>query len=575
MFGLFVIGFFAGVIAGVSPCILPVLPVVLVGWSAPVAGAPDPVSTLRARRRRAVAVVLGLVLSFSLITAVGSVVLSSLGLPDNLLHDLGIAMLILFGLGLLFPQIERLLEKPFARLTRAAPTGTRSGFVLGLGLGLVFVPCAGPVLAAISVLGARHHASFYSVLLSFCFAVGAATPLLIVALAGDRLIERNRSVSARARQLRPVAGALLLVMAGAIAFNLTSVLQRTVPSYTESLQHWIEGNSFTTNQLHALQNGKNNGSLAACESQASANLLTSLGTCGTAPSFTGITAWLNTPGHRPLTMHDLRGHVVLVDFWTYSCINCQRTLPHVESWFARYHKYGLDVFGIESPEFAFEHVVSNVAAASQSLGVRYPVAVDNNLATWTAYQNSYWPAEYLVDASGTIRHVAYGEGSYSASESFIRTLLHEANPKLVLPPPTNVANETPKEPTNPETYLGTARSQFLENGTMTNGVTSTYQLPPDTTTGAYSLGGQWTPSPEGVTAGLGAQLVLNFQAQHVYLVLGGTGTVEEKLNGVVIGTIHVHGYPTLYPLLSTPRSTSGLLRLSFSPGVEAYDFTFG
>ena len=164
MFGLFVIGFFAGVIAGVSPCILPVLPVVLVGWSAPVAGAPDPVSTLRARRRRAVAVVLGLVLSFSLITAVGSVVLSSLGLPDNLLHDLGIAMLILFGLGLLFPQIERLLEKPFARLTRAAPTGTRSGFVLGLGLGLVFVPCAGPVLAAISVLGARHHASFYSVL---------------------------------------------------------------------------------------------------------------------------------------------------------------------------------------------------------------------------------------------------------------------------------------------------------------------------------------------------------------------------------------------------------------------------
>jgi cytochrome c biogenesis protein CcdA/thiol-disulfide isomerase/thioredoxin len=369
---------------------LPILPVIFVGWTAPVVDEEHP---LRARRRRAVAVVLGLVVSFGVITALGSVILSSLGLPQNFLRDLGIALLVLFGVGLLIPNVEHLLERPFARLTRAAPTGNKSGFVFGLGLGLVFVPCAGPVLSAVSTLGARHHASLFSVLLSFFFAVGAAIPLFAIALAGDRVIERNRNLSRTARRYRPVAGALLIVMALAIGFNAVSALQRWLPTYTQSLQHLIERNSYVTHQLHSLEYANSgNGSLSACVSAASQTTVNGLQSCGIAPEFTGITNWLNTPGDRPLTLAGLRGHVVLVDFWTYSCINCQRTLPHVEAWYAKYHRYGFDVIGVEAPEFAFEHLLSNIAGAAGSLGVRYPIAVDDNLGTWTAYQNNYtWP----------------------------------------------------------------------------------------------------------------------------------------------------------------------------------------
>ena len=572
MFGLLLIGFFAGVIAGVSPCILPILPVVLVGWSAPVAEGVDP---RRARQRRAVAVVSGLVVSFSIITALGSVILSSLGLPQDLLRNTGIALLVLFGVGLLWPGFERLLERPFTRLTRSAPTGAKSGFVLGLGLGFVFVPCAGPVLAAISVLGARHHASLYSVLLSFFFGAGAATPLFAIALAGDRVIERNRALSAKTRKLRPFAGALLILMAVAITFHVAATLQRDVPGYTQSLQRWIEGNNYTVSQLRSLQHQKNTGSLVDCENTAAAGTMNSLANCGVAPNFTGITAWLNTPGDRPLTLAGLKGKVVLVDFWTYSCINCQRTLPHVEAWYQRYQKDGLVVVGVEAPEFAFEHVVSNVAGADKRLGVVYPVAVDDNLDTWNAYANQYWPAEYLIDAKGVIRHVAYGEGSYTQDEGFIRTLLQQANPHVSLPPATNVPNLTPTEQTSPETYLGTERSQYMENDHMQNGVAATYKLISNVAQYYYALGGTWTPSAQAITAGSNAQLSINFRARDVYLVLGGTGTVTETLNGQPYRSFHVGGIPTLYTLVQGKDLQSGILTLSFTPKVAAYDFTFG
>ena len=176
--------------------------------------------------------------------------------------------------------------------------------------------------------------------------------------------------------------------------------------------------------------------------------------CGQAPAFTGITAWLNTPGDKPITLKSLRGKVVLVDFWTYSCINCQRSLPHVEAWYSRYHADGLDVIGVHSPEFAFEHVVSNVVSAAHQLGVHYPIAVDNNLATFNAYKNNYWPADYLIDASGQVRNIEDGEGNYGATEANIRTLLVAADPKVQLPPPTNVPDKTPVNQLTPESYLG-------------------------------------------------------------------------------------------------------------------------
>jgi cytochrome c biogenesis protein CcdA/thiol-disulfide isomerase/thioredoxin len=571
--GLLAIGFVAGIIAGISPCILPILPVVLVGWTDPVADEHHP---LRARRRRAAVVVLGLVVSFALITALGSAVLSSLGLPQNLLRDVGIVLLILFGLGLLIPNLGTWLERPFARFARTNATRTGSAFLFGLGLGTVFVPCAGPVLAAISVLGARHHASFYSVVLSFCFAAGSAVPLLAIALAGDRLIERNRRLATRARRLRPLGGALLIAMALVIALNLTNGLQTLLPGYTTTLQQHVEGNSFAFRELQSLKGTKtNDGSLTTCESYAASGYSQGLSKCGLAPNFTGITKWFNTSHDRPLSLEGLRGHVVLVDFWTYSCINCQRTLPHVEAWYQRYHDDGFDVIGVQAPEFAFEHVLSNIRDAIKSLGVLYPVAVDNNLDTWTAYNNEYWPAEYLVGANGVIRHVDYGEGNYAADEQLIRQLLKQANPGVTLPPPTNVPDLTPDVAMSPETYLGAERSQYLWGATPELGTSTLYHFPSSVPDGYYALSGRWRTESQQIVAQGHSQLTLNFQANDVYLVMNGTGTIKVSLNGVYQRTITVSGYPRLYTMLQQKPDAAGLLNLQFSPGLQAYDFTFG
>jgi cytochrome c biogenesis protein CcdA/thiol-disulfide isomerase/thioredoxin len=570
--GLLAIGFVAGIIAGISPCILPILPVVLVGWTDPVADEEHP---LRARRRRAVVVVLGLVVSFALITALGSAVLSALDLPQNLLRDVGIVLLVLFGLGLLIPNLGTLIERPFARFARTNATRTGSAFLFGLGLGTVFVPCAGPVLAAISVLGARHHASFYSVVLSFFFAAGSAVPLLAIALAGDRLIERNRRLSTRARRLRPLGGALLIAMALVIAFNWANGLQTFLPGYTSTLQQHIEGNSFAFKELQSLKGTKaNDGSLTKCEGYAASGYSQGLSTCGLAPNFTGITKWFNTPGDRALSLAGLRGHVVLVDFWTYSCINCQRTLPHVEAWYQRYHDDGFDVIGVQAPEFAFEHVLSNIRSAIKSLGVRYPVAVDNNLDTWTAYNNEYWPAEYLVGANGVIRHVDYGEGNYGADEDLIRQLLKQADPGVTLPPPTNVPNLTPTVEMSPETYLGFDRSQYLDNGEAQPG-DNDYTFPHAITAYSYALSGRWRTESQQIVALGDSQLTLNFQANDVYLVMNGTGTIKVSLNGAYQRTITVSGYPRLYTMVQRKSDSEALLNLQFSPGLEAYDFTFG
>lgn len=561
MLGLLGVGFVAGLVAGISPCILPVLPVVLV------AGATD--TEGRRPRRRPVAVIVGLVLSFSAVVLGGSALLSGLGLPQDFLRDAGVAVLGLFGLGLLVPQVGDLLERPFSRIRFRQPKGQGAGFVLGLGLGAVFVPCAGPVLAAISVVGAMRNVSAEAVFLTLFFAAGAAVPLLFVAMAGDGLVRRAAVLRRRAPAIRVAGGLVLLSMALVIGFNLTDGLQRSVPGYTSALQRDVEGTSFASRQLASVT-GEGGGSLSACKAG-----LPTLEECGAAPAFRDITAWLNTPGNRPLTLASLRGRVVLVDFWTYSCINCQRTLPHVEALNRLYGADGLTIVGVHTPEFAFEHVVSNVAASAEQLGVRYPIAVDDGYGTWNAYDNQYWPAEYLVDARGDVRHVSFGEGEYSRTEALIRTLLADARPGVHLPAPSDLPDKTPTEAMNPETYLGYDRLQYLVGATPVQDQAATYSFPPTLPPGGVGLSGEWTIGSEAATAGNGARLEIGIQAKDVHLVLGGTGTVTVTFDSGAPRTVTVSGVPGLYTLLSAPSVESGILDLSFTPGVKAYDFTFG
>jgi cytochrome c biogenesis protein CcdA/thiol-disulfide isomerase/thioredoxin len=563
----------AGLIAGISPCILPVLPVVFFAGVA----APDATEMPKGAWRRSVAIVLGLVLSFSLLVLIGSEILSGLHLPQNTLMWVGVGLLGLVGIGFVVPAVGELLERPFARMIGRQPSSSSGGFVIGLALGLVFVPCAGPVLAAITVLGATRDVHFETVLVTLAFAIGAVVPLLFIALAGGGLVHRVQSVRQRAPLYRKIGGVVLLAMAIGIATNSFDFLQRDVPGYTSTLQKNIEGSTSIRKQLNALKGGQGthgvSGSLVACPSSSPG-----LVTCGLAPNFTDVTTWLNTPQDKPLTMKGLRGKVVLVDFWTYSCINCQRSLPHVEAWYKRYAPYGLEIVGVHTPEFAFEHVISNIKAQAKSLGVKYPIAVDNNYGTWNAYDNEYWPAEYLIDAQGVVRHVDFGEGNYALTETLIRKLLVAANPGLKLPPPTSVPNLTPMVETSPESYIGYKYGlEYMDIGSApAENVATEFHFPSGLPSTAWALSGRWNLHSEEATSVKDSKLEINYIAQNVYLVIGGTGTVTVSAgNGTAPKTIQISGVPRLYTLLHAKSSTTGTMVLKFTPGVQAFDFTFG
>jgi len=563
MFTLVVVGLLGGLITSLSPCILPVLPIVL---AAGMTG-----STEEGRQvRRPLLVIAGLVASFSLATLFGSLVLSSLGLPQDSLRDAGIAVLLLVGLGMVIPKLGDLLERPFIRLQRRAVRPGSQGLGLGLALGLVFVPCAGPVLAAIAVVGATHRVGLGAFILTLFFAIGIALPLLAFALAGEQASRRLGIFRRRMREVRLGGGVLMIGIALAIAFNLTDGLQRLVPGYTTSLQNKIENSASAKKQLHKLTTTTKGVPmmLTTCQEGAS-----NLRNCGAAPDFTGIGTWLNTPGGKPLSLASLKGHVVLLDFWTYSCINCQRAMPHVEAWYREYHGAGFDVVGVHTPEFAFEHVTSNVKAAARSLGVKYPIAIDNDYDTWNAYSNQYWPAEYLIDANGNIRHIVFGEGDYSSTENLIRQLLTAAHPATHLGKDSGVADTTPTEPQTPESYVGYEQEQNAAQQLVQNQLVN-YQLPASIEADTFALGGNWKDGAQQATAGNGAKIEISYQGKVIYLVLGGQGNVTVTVDGRS-HTLPVSGVPRLYTLNQTSASERHLLTLSATPGIQAYDFTFG
>jgi cytochrome c biogenesis protein CcdA/thiol-disulfide isomerase/thioredoxin len=576
MFLLAVVGVLAGIITSLSPCVLPVLPVVLTAGVArrDTGQAADESFGSGARSKRSwrpYGVVAGLVLSFSVSTLFGSLILSALHLPQDLLRNVGIAVLTIIGLSLLWPRLGDLLERPFARLPMRQVDPNSNGIVLGLGLGLLFVPCAGPVLATIAVVGASHQVSAAALVLTASFGIGVGLPLLVLARAGEAITQRTGVLRRHARRMRAVGGVVMILIAAAIGLNLTDSLQRNVPGYTTLLQNILT--SPATSQLHNLAGGGSGttGSAPSCDPDA-----TELQDCGPAPELTGITGWLNTPGNTPLTLAELRGKVVLVDFWTYSCINCQRTLPHLEAWDRAYRDAGLVIIGVHTPEFAFEHVPANVSAQAQTLGVQYPIAIDNNYGTWNAYANQYWPADYLIDPTGAVRHITFGEGGYADTENLIRQLLTTRQPAPTLRAATEVADTTPTQDLTPETYLGYQYAPLHVSGTApTPQAPPSYRFPAALDPDTFALDGTWTADPEALTAGPAAQLELSCEADKVFLVLGGKGSVTVQVNGKPTSAVNVSGPPTLYPLVTGAGDQRMTIQLAMSPGVQAYDFTFG
>ncbi|MCH1883438.1 cytochrome c biogenesis protein DipZ [Agrococcus sp. ARC_14] len=596
---LALIGLLGGFITGISPCIIPVLPVILFsggmqsargekpadasaeaeeGGAGGVATATrtqaPPVRTIS--RWRPYLVIAGIVVSFTLMTLAGSLVLSLLGLPQDVLRWAGIIVLTLIGIGLIVPRIQHLLEKPFERLpflqNASQKSGKLQGFPLGLALGAVYVPCAGPVLAAITVAGSTGQIGPDTVVLTVSFAIGAALPLLFFALAGRGLAERIAAFRKRQGVIRIVSGALMILLALGLVFDLPARLQRLVPDYTSAIQGAIAGNEEVQEAISigGLEN-EENADLDLCDPGA-----TELQECGTAPSIRGIESWFNTPGNEPIDLESLRGQVVLIDFWAYSCINCQRSTPHMNAWHDAYADAGLQVIGVHSPEYAFEKEPQNVVDGAAALGIEYPVAIDNSLSTWTNYRNAYWPARYLIDAEGTVRNVHFGEGQYAEGEQMLRELLEQANPGVELPAVTETADDTPvNADITPESYLGTTKVQNFGGEERYSTQTEAFSYPAEQPQDSFALDGAWQLETQFVTPREDAASIrLEYRGQEVRMVLAGSGTVVADVDGERV-ELEVSGTPRSYRLLLADASQQGTIEVTVPAGVEAYSFTFG
>ena len=540
------VAFVAGIVTALSPCVLPVLPIVLAGGAT-------------GGSRRPFAVVAGLVVSFTVFSLTAATLLTALGLPDDLLRNLAIAVVVVVGLGLLWPRLGDLLGRPFYALARRPPSDTGGGFVLGLSLGLLFTPCAGPVIAAVATVAATQDLTLSAFAITLAYGLGAGLVLLGFALAARRGLSLP-GARAHAPAIRRALGAAVLAVAVLMVLGVDKKLQTRVPEYTRSLQG-LEESAAAQGELEDLV-----GSPGLADEQ-------QLDDFGVAPEFRAIEEWINS---EPLTMAGLRGKVVLLDFWTYSCINCLRTLPHLTAWDDAYRDDGLVIVGVHTPEFAFEREPDNVRRAVRDHGIDYPVALDPDFGTWEAWQNRYWPAKYFVDRRGHIRYAHFGEGDYEESERVIRQLLAEGQDGPLVSGA--IEDATPTGPQTPESYLGYGRIDRFVGSSIQPDREAAYTIPRFVPLHGLAYGGRWRVEEERIVAGEDARLRLHFKGGDVFLVLGTSGrpeTAEVTLDGERVGTVAVT-QDDIYTLARIPgENNEHVLDLRLSPGTEAYAFTFG
>jgi thiol-disulfide isomerase/thioredoxin len=483
---------------------------------------------------------------------------------------------------------------PVARLGERVPRGRgglAGGLLVGVALGLVWTPCAGPVFAAVAAVAATGDAGPRAAAVLVAYAVGAIIPLCLLAMGGRRILARLRGRPGAL--VRPALGLLMIgagvVVALGLDARITTAVTQGVPGYDRGLQA-LERTAAVTRELRGLQEGSQSGIPpylgAARGSPPSREDALGLPDAGPAPELAGITATFNTGG-RPVTLAGLRGRVVLVDFWTYSCVNCLRTIPELEGLSRRYSADGLTVLGVHTPEFAFEADAGNVGRAVRDLGITYPVVLDPRFATWNAFGNHYWPTTYLIDRRGHVRDLHVGEGDAARTERYVRRAL--AVPAGT--PRAGTGAEPPgrRERTG-ETFLGALRIQRLAPGQrLRPGASARYATPARLPADHMAFGGEWIVADEGAQAGPGATLDLSFRARGVYLVLDGNGRRRvgrvlldgrpprpgERGRDVGPGGRLVVGAPRLYRLLELPRQRQGRIRVALPPGTRAYSFTFG
>lgn len=524
----------------------------------------------------------GLVCSFSVATLIGSALLTALHLPQDAIRWTALVVLTAIGLGLIFPPLQQLIERPFAYLPQRQSRPGADGFGLGLTLGALYVPCAGPVLAAIVVAGGTSSIGPGALVLTATFAAGNALPLLAFALAGRRVAQRVAAFRRRQRAIQVAGGIAMIVLAVALVFNLPAMLQRAVPDYTTAMQNRLGANDLQRSL--SPRAAADPGRRAAAEPgrrhrrRGAVRLFRRVG--GAAAVRAGARAHRDhrvaqhpgrqtaRPGggarqgdpdrllgllvHQLPARHPARNRLVRP-------VSRQRIPGHRGA----------------HPEYAFERVPGNVASGAADLHIGYPIALDNDYATWNNYQNLYWPAEYLIDATGQVRHTKFGEGDYDGTERLIRELLAAAHPGARLPAPANTADTTPQSRLTPETYLGVGKAgNYGGTGDYRSG-TATLSYPATLGEDRFALRGRWTLDDQGATAaGDDCAVRLNYTAKDVYAVVGGTGTLTVTRDGTTT-TTPIGGAPTLHRIVADDSAHRDQLDMRVSPGLQVFSFTFG
>lgn len=564
---LILFSFIAGFITILSPCILPILPIVLSG-------------SLNGGHRRPIGIVVGFVLSFTLFTLFLSAIVKATGISPDLLRSFSVLIILFFGATLLLPNFQVLMEKVFTRLAGSVSgkvsqgSGFWGGVLLGLSLGLVWTPCVGPIIASVITLAATSSVNGSAILITFAYSIGTAIPMFAITYGGRTLLQKVPWLLRNTGNIQKAFGVLMILVAIGIFFNLDRKFQTIVldklPQYGAGLTK-IEDNQAVKDQLEKVR-----------EDKSGLDLSTNM--AATAPDFIAGGVWFNSP---PLTIKALQGKVVLIDFWTYTCINCIRTFPYLKSWYSKYEKNGFVIVGVHTPEFAFEKDSNNVRDAISDFEIKYPVMQDNDYATWSAYRNRYWPAHYLLDKNGKIRYTHFGEGEYDKTEEMIQKLLKEAGADIK----DKISNQTYEiESRTPETYLGYARMQGLASPENPSRDTkSTYTIPKTLASNSFAFGGNWTINEEMATGEEGSVIEYKFSAKNVYLVMNPIGSTAKAtifLDGkqissndggkdVIDGTTAVDSN-RLYELVKLQTPGEHTLRIKIVEGkVSAFAFTFG
>ncbi|WP_233843190.1 cytochrome c biogenesis protein DipZ [Dyella sp. 2HG41-7] len=571
---LLILAYFGGVLTILSPCILPVLPFVFARADRPFT-------------RNGLPMLIGMALTFALVASLAAVGGGWAIRANQYGRIVALAVLAVLGLTLMSERIADWISRPFVALgNKLAPHGDSendsvlSAAALGVATGLLWAPCAGPILGLLLTGAALNGANVQTTLLLLVYATGAATSLALALAIGGRVFALMKRSLGVGEWVRRGLGLLVLAGVAAIALGLDAGFLTRVSLISMS--------GIEQTLINAIR--------PAPAEQTTVKAGASLPVEGDFPSLDGATQWINSP---PLTAQSLRGKVVLVDFWTYSCINCIRALPYVRGWADKYKDHGLVVIGVHSPEFAFEKDPRNVADAIKNLHVDYPVALDDHYAIWKGFDNAYWPAHYFIDAQGQIRHHHFGEGDYKQSEDVIRRMLADAGQKnlpggYVQPDAQGAEAAGSGDATrSPETYLGYDRAENFAGGSVTQDRSSTYQVPLALTANQWALDGHWTINKESVRldSNLG-RIVYRFRARDLHVVLGPGHDgkpvrfrvlIDGKVPGVDHGAdIDADGNGAvtaqrLYQLvrLANDRGEHTFEILFLDPGVQAYAFTFG